>query len=260
MPDDSPEPTAEEFDRDWVMPVDLVQQLSALVNGGQTAVNEIMQRLIGGTLAAFAGSANYLHEGEAKNPVLVRVPANWWALADHIRVARADFWRTGTLNVDPPRMTSNARLLSDGRSTILFFDVRFDPAGIAAIPVIRAARSRPRGGVAEAAGAVRRLDHAILPRDSMPDETPAPSLPPIVRHQLAPELGSKPADDRKPVPEGWLKDWFAAYTLNLPVPVDTEDNAWASAKAFFPGHSVARDRIRALRKGMKTGRKPREAT
>jgi len=58
------------------------------------------------------------------------------------------------------------------------------------------------------------------------------------------------------VTDGELRAWYDVYRRFYTGALDTQDNAYASAKGMFPGKFVARDRVRALFPARKAGRKP----
>jgi hypothetical protein len=60
----------------------------------------------------------------------------------------------------------------------------------------------------------------------------------------------------QPVAEGHLRAWYDLYCQVYSGAQDTEANALKSAQGMFPGKSVSRESIRALRGAQKRGRKP----
>jgi hypothetical protein len=85
------------------------------------------------------------------------------------------------------------------------------------------------------------------------DPRPPPDLPP------APEPESEPQspDTKGPrVSDAHLRAWFEFYKAVHSTAEDTEERAVVFARHCFPGKSVSRDRIRALRGSVKRGPKP----
>jgi hypothetical protein len=66
------------------------------------------------------------------------------------------------------------------------------------------------------------------------------------------------ANKGPPVAPDHLKAWFDLYRRVYSGSSDTEANALVSARGMFPGKSVSRDSVRALRGAQKRGRKPDE--
>lgn len=69
----------------------------------------------------------------------------------------------------------------------------------------------------------------------------------------------EPEQKGPPVPRAALEAWFKAYQSAFPASQDTEAKALESARGCFPGKSVSRDAVRALRGNQKRGRKPDSA-
>jgi hypothetical protein len=82
------------------------------------------------------------------------------------------------------------------------------------------------------------------------DETP----------KFPPELPAEPPQKGPPVADEHLRAWYDLYQkVYSGTAADTEGNAHASAQGMFPGKSVSRERIRALRGAQKRGRKPTDS-
>jgi hypothetical protein len=104
---------------------------------------------------------------------------------------------------------------------IRFFGIRFDPKGMLAL-IANAPEKSPSVPVAKPPGS-----------DSPESEEKGPPVSPV-----------------------YLRAWYALYKQVYQGASDTEDNAWASARGMFPGKSVSRDSVRALRGPQRPGRKP----
>lgn len=100
-----------------------------------------------------------------------------------------------------------------------YFDVRFEPDAVRAIA---APAAKSKSG----------------------NPTPPPS------DELAEEIQKGPR-----VTDESLKVWYELYRKTYTGAADTEANALASAAGMFPGKSIARERVRALRGAQKRGRK-----
>ena len=94
--------------------------------------------------------------------------------------------------------------------------------------------------------------HATLPPVPAKQERAPAVLPatPIEKPEIEDLSQKGPA-----VSEEHLKAWFDLYRQVYSGAVDTEANALASARGMFPGKSVSRDRVRALRGTQKRGPK-----
>jgi hypothetical protein len=80
---------------------------------------------------------------------------------------------------------------------------------------------------------------------------PQPITPPEPEPDV-PQKGPAVAPDH-------LKAWFDLYRRAYAAAADTEETALSSARGMFPGKSVSRERVRALRGEQRRGRKPSEA-
>jgi hypothetical protein len=96
-------------------------------------------------------------------------------------------------------------------------------------------------------------------RRTLPPPRPAPKRIWVEKPAESEPVKAEPEQKGPPVAEGHLKAWYELYRQVYSGPADTEGNAIASAQGMFPGKSVSRDRIRALRGTQKRGRKPTDA-
>lgn len=95
-----------------------------------------------------------------------------------------------------------------------------------------------------------RLDPKAL-RETLP--TPRPKEPP------QPEIPTeqKPATKKLRLPDPFLMEWWTLYRKAYPNDLG-EAHAIKSAEGMFHGHSIARERIRALRGPQKRGPKVKD--
>jgi hypothetical protein len=120
-----PEPTEEEF-RAWLPALKLSEVLADL--GVQASVNEVLRRL----------SAGRTEGRTIRNDERSVIPSNWWDEVNYIKPYNAEFWHTGGVTFHQ-RMGHSAH---DTKRAFNYFDVRFEPSGIYAIPGARQPQSQ----------------------------------------------------------------------------------------------------------------------
>lgn len=120
-----PDPTPEEFE-EWIRPGGALLILHAL--GAPAAINEILRRAQVGRLLA-AGDASWNTSGEDHSVERLIIPGAWWKLISGINIWHHDFWRTGGMTIQTRDRSSYS-----GRLPVYFFDVRFEPIALHAIP------------------------------------------------------------------------------------------------------------------------------
>jgi hypothetical protein len=128
MPDSRvPDPTPAEFAA-WLTPTTVLEVLTEL--GQVTAIEEVLHRAIAGLVLA-AGEVSYKGRTEPR----VSIQKDAWRSASSSDT-HGSLWISGRVGFHMPDRES-----MDGVSQATFFDVRFEPAGIFAIP--RARRPAP---------------------------------------------------------------------------------------------------------------------
>ena len=73
--------------------------------------------------------------------------------------------------------------------------------------------------------------------------------------QEAPASGTEPEPKGPRVSDAHLRAWFEFYKAVTTGTEDTEDYAWSHARRCFPGKTVSRDRVRAIRGSQRRGPK-----
>jgi hypothetical protein len=148
---------------------------------------------------------------------------------EHRNTSRLLLYKISTVDWDQVQFSDNFWITGDksyryreyggGGSmvTARHFDVRFEPQGVRAIV----------GNIAK--------------------EQPA--------EQRATEPSQEPESKKPRVSDAHLQAWFEFYRKVHTEVEDTEDRAAEFARICFPGKSVSRDRIRALRGSLKRGPK-----
>jgi hypothetical protein len=150
---------------------------------------------------------------------LVPITQKEWGYAED-GIVPSPLWVTGDITIAVPMHTYEGYT----RVPVYFFNVRFNPTGV----------------------------RALLPPEH---------VEPVSAQQSKPEpseTADPPEQEKGPsVSPEHLREWFELYKKVYQGPQDTEANALASAAGMFPGKSVSRDRVRALRGAQKRGRKAR---
>jgi hypothetical protein len=208
-------PTKAEFD-DWLTPARVLEVLASMDRF--FAIEEVLRRACA-DFAHAAGNVSFTDDGTQRRGECALILADWWRRADATDVQQhGRFWVTGGLTV----RVADRRSLS-GTSVFEFFDVRFEPAGIYAMP-----------------GA--KLPTLAIAPATEPTSTQAPPEPP---------------NKGPPVPAAQLQEFWELFRkLN---PAATEPQLVAAANAMFPRHSVSRQRLRDLRGRQPSGPKRRVA-
>jgi len=214
--------TAEELEA-WWTPSQALAYAATCVDGRPAAANAIWQRLVGGLIETASSSSSATVKDRAPVPKWrpELIPRRFWKqFSKH----GSDFWGAGDARFFLP---------GSGTSTVYQgFGIKLFPADV------RGTFPPPRPP----------------PKRVWIKKTPEPEklaeLPKV--EELEPEQKGPPVS-----PEH-LKAWFDLYQRVYSGPIDTEANAVASARGMFPGKSVSRDRVRALRGSQKRGRKSGE--
>lgn len=222
MGDDRAGITPEEF-ATWLTPSEALSSLQDCLERTE-ASHAIWDRLKGGIIRAAAEKSSKTVEKGNPNltdrPSLI-LPVDWQYFT---RSKEAQFWKVGDARFFFGR---NSRW--GQQVTILRYGIRLDPVAVGTL--VAAMPSKPRPVAPVAAGA-ENSD----PRD------PA-------------ETEEAQADKGPPVSDEHLRAWHDLYRRAYSGSVDTEEMALSSARGMFPGKSVSRERVRALRGRQRRGRK-----
>jgi hypothetical protein len=187
--------------------------------GDGAAANAIWQRLIGGLIETASTTSSVTPKDRAPipnwDPELI--PRRFWKLFSK---TGSDFWGAGDARFFLP---------GTGTSTVYqAFGIKLNPADL---------------------------------RETLPPPRPPPKRmwvkPPEPEKPVEKPKTEEPEPEQKgpPVAAEHLKAWFDLYQRVYSGPNDTEANAVTSARGMFPGKSVSRERVRALRGSQKRGRK-----
>ncbi len=205
----------------WWTPSEALAYAKTCVGDNAAAANAIWQRLVGGLIETIAttSSATAQYKAPIPNWKPELIPRRFWK---SFSKTGSDFWGAG-----------DARffLRGSGTSTVYqCFGIKLNPAD-----------------VRETLPPQRPPPKRIWIKKSTGPEKPTAETPKVEE--------SEPEQRGPPVSAEHLKAWFDLYQHVYSGPTDTEANALASARGMFPGKSVSRDRIRALRGNQKRGRK-----
>jgi hypothetical protein len=184
----------------------------------KSAYNAIWQRLVGGLIEAAAASWSATPAKGSPVPHMTPdfVPLRYWR---DFTNSGSDIWGAG-----------DARfyvVYQGGSTTYRYFGIRLNPADVR--KVLPAVRPPPP----------KQL--VVTPKQETAEPT---KIEPTEPTQKGPR-----------VPDPHLKAWFDFYKAIHSSIEDTEDRALEHARQCFPGKSVSRDRVRALRGSVKRGPK-----
>ena len=178
--------------------------------------------------ALFARLTQGLLKGAVKTLKIKNQSQNFALILPHVWEPMAtgwvvsDMWNTADIII-PHRASSAAY----GYNTVDFylFGVRFDPDGV---------------------------------RELLPTKATKSSLP--LPHKQTAQATPAEADSNSgpPVAQSYLDAWHELYRKVYTGASDTEETALQSAQGMFPGKSVTRAKIRALRGKQKRGPKPKD--
>jgi hypothetical protein len=232
--------TAEEF-ADWV-PVSQALAIVAKAVGLSTAPTTILERLVRGLMRGAAEDAVITDDGKTL-PMTSLLPIPIWAwkvLADGGGYVALKLWKDGS-----QKMEANDYSYGRRRATsIEAFGVRIERAGLLKIPGV-VFPNRPSASPA-----------STVPEIAAPPPEILQSKLPVVRLN---QTEDEPPQKGPSVPAAALEAWYAAYKMAFSGIADTEAKALESARGCFPGKSIARDAVRALRGTLKRGPKPKAA-
>jgi hypothetical protein len=209
----------------WLLPGEALARVIDVIGDYTVAVDTILGRLTAGLLKATFETAKWENTSRTYSLDPNFIAPNYWK--HYKRSNESSYvWKTGDLRLFIGNMSS----VTETSVYLTFFRVKIERQGIDEI-VANAAPPRPKRSVW-----IKR------PKEPPPPPAPEPESP-----QKGP-----------PVAEEHLKAWYDLYQRAYSGAADTEATAVASARGMFPGKSVSRDRVRALRGSQKRGRKPTE--
>lgn len=193
----------------WITPADALSRCPEGW-GRETMIKWIDGRLEAGHIGAVARSVRPATEREVIRKMFVIPPLFWKGFPC---LAEFDFWKTGDVTLYQ-RVGGGGHLIGD------FFDVRFDPAGFAALPATRRFFPSEPDPEALAVQGERKTRHGL----------------PALRVEL-------------------LNEWHALFQKAYPN--GTKSLAEKSAQGMFPNHSVDRQAVRELFPNARRGRPPK---
>jgi len=210
--------TQDEYDR-WFIPSDSLKVLPRTWQL-QTKIDWLVERLSSGLIVAACGSVKVEYKGVARAGVFVVPPGVWGSFPSRAEYA---FWDTGDVTIYSRGITG----YGDGDFVGSFYDVRFDPDGLAG--------KRPPSDETNTGDALTLSG----PRSRV--TSPIESAP------KKPLSGAEYENIARAIAAGW------GTSL-------TEGEAWERAKRIFPDHTVGRDsflgQYRVLRGDKKRGKQP----
>jgi hypothetical protein len=241
----------------WLTPDQALSAVSQAL--GKDAGRAIWERLHGGMIRAVAGSSSRATPPNAEPLTTLsptNIPARYWGHFSHSK--GPDFWQTG----DAKFFFGSKRPRVEASTVVRCFDIRLDPVGVRAmIPP----ESPKRRWIRKPAEASKTVPPPPQPKPQPESLSPGPPYygPPTPLHPGGPSEMPKveeaePEQTGPPVAQIHLKAWYDLYRQAYSGSADTEATALKSARGMFPGKSVSRDRVRALRGSQKRGRKPTE--
>jgi hypothetical protein len=203
----------------WLRPHEALEILDRAFGRTETSKSLLLERLKSGKALAAAESSTW--EGKTSGPSRTGptpIPDDQW----HYYQSSIGFWESGDLKFNLGYYQFSLNTVS-----VWYHGIRFFP------------------------GSIDDLAKTAPPRRKSPWIKPKPPTP-------EPEPEEPIAEKGPPVSEEHLRLWYDLYRRAYQGAADTEATAIKSATGMFPGKSVSRDRIRALRGAQKPGRKPRE--
>jgi hypothetical protein len=207
----------------WYSPIQAVIIAARVLGDNQAASNAIWQRIIAGQIECVSSSTSTTERGRNPDSVqgLKLIPPSYW---QHFANIGSDLWRAGDARFLIPGRTN--RHSTTATRTIHCFGIKLNPANV---------------------------------HDSLPPIPPEPEPAPAEPEKTPPPLdeAAEPAQRGPRVSDAHLQAWWEFYKKTHSNSEDTEDRALEFARLCFPGKSVARDRVRALRGTVKRGPKPR---
>jgi hypothetical protein len=223
----------------WYTPIEACAYARRCV-GAKGASNAVWRLLEAGLIEAVANSASRTPKDSAPiaRTTPVRIPERHWkSYTDH----GSDLWSGGYARFWVVRKGY------DSGTTYQYFGIRLNPHDVRSnLPA-----PRPPDAIAVKATPAVTVSH--------PSDTPiAPAA--LAATSPADQATSDVPDNDvankgPPVAPDHLKAWFDLYRRVYSGSSDTEANALVSARGMFPGKSVSRDSVRALRGTQKRGRK-----
>jgi hypothetical protein len=208
------------------------------------ASNAIWRLLEAGLIEAVASSASRTPKDSAPIPrtTPVRIPERYWkSFSDH----GSDLWSGGYARFWVVRKGY------DSGTTYQYFGIKLNPDDV------RSNLPPPRPPDAIAIKATPPVTVSYPPHRPI---APAALAVPSPAEQVTSDVPDNDVVNKgPPVAPDHLKAWFDLYRRVYSGSSDTEANALDSARGMFPGKSVSRDSVRALRGAQKRGRKATDA-